>query len=150
MDSNTSKDHLRLYRNISSLDASVNLPMELQVLLTVPELTPYQILAYCPPGKPEQSIEPPGGFGQVRHIVLERWSCRFLSHSPSSSTSALNEVDSVSPALMYKSSVSTFRSLYSLSCARFLLRMSVIAFGMWVEVDSEYPCVHRATLMVMS
>jgi len=127
VDSDTFKDHLRVYRSVSSLSTNALLPMELQVLLTVPELAPNQVLTYRPPGKSRECVEPPGGRGQVRNIILERWSCKFLPPPPSSSTSSVSDASSVSTststadeavtvplATVYKHAMSTFRSLYTL------------------------------------
>ncbi|KLO18289.1 hypothetical protein SCHPADRAFT_993713 [Schizopora paradoxa] len=127
VDADTFKDHLKTYRSVSSLSTAALQPLELQVLLTVPELAPNQVLTYRPQGRSRLCVEPPGGSGQVRNIILERWSCKFLPPPPSSSTSSVSDTSSVSTTstateeatsvplpTVYKHAMSTFRSLYTL------------------------------------
>jgi autophagy-related protein 13 len=114
---------LRIYRSVSSTPPP---PFELQVLLSVPELTSNQVLVYQAPDSSRVRIEP-----TPRHILLETWLLVF-SPTPSSPSSSsrqqqqyrYGEVDSsastssssgeVAPSTIYKHCITLFRSLFSL------------------------------------
>ncbi|KAL5505015.1 ATG13 [Sanghuangporus vaninii] len=107
-DSDLSREHTRLYRSISQLRAPPP-PLELLVLLTVPELTDKQVLVQHPPNSSRQRVEP-----TPAHVLLERWTLAFVlsnSGSPSSSQMSTGEV---TLATVYKHIMSVIRSLYTL------------------------------------
>lgn len=95
------KEHRDPYRSLSTA-ASVP-PLEIQVLLSVPELTNNQVLVYQPPTGARRRIDP-----TPRHILLETWT---LSFDPSASP--LGEEEIALPTI-YKHGIPLFRSLFSL------------------------------------
>lgn len=133
-DSDTYKDHLRVYRALSTLDGPPP-PLELQVLLTVPELTNNQVLVQHDPA-PHASrvrVDP-----APTHILLESWALAFVplppppssTSSSSGASTSSSSADSplegpgaqarpgaaadVTPATVYKHAIAVFRSLYTL------------------------------------
>ncbi|KLO18309.1 hypothetical protein SCHPADRAFT_130154 [Schizopora paradoxa] len=89
--------------------------MEIDVLLTVPELNSSQNLVYDSGENSQNRIAFPIGPGQVRNILLERWSCSFIPRlSPSSTAPKTDVAGTVSLVTIYEHAVLTFRSLYSL------------------------------------
>lgn len=110
------KEPLRIYKSISLQPNPP--PLELQLLLVIPELTRGdQVLVYSPSNSSKVQIEP-----TPTHILLETWLCRFLprddSERPSSSGQAVAsdtaESSDVTLPSVYKHSISVFRSLYTL------------------------------------
>lgn len=104
-----SKDLIRVYKSISQLGASPP-PLELQVLLTVPELTDKQVLVQHPPNASRMRVEP-----TPSHVLLESWALTFIgttSESPSSSSQS--SASEVTLATVYKHIMSIIRSLYTL------------------------------------
>ncbi|KAI9462580.1 autophagy-related protein 13 [Boletus coccyginus] len=104
-DSDIFKDHLRIYRAVS---CSPSLPpFELQVLLSVPELTNNQVLVYLAPDSSRVRMDP-----TPPHILLENWLLKF---SPTHASPQLSvEPGDVAPSTIYKHGIPLFRSLFSL------------------------------------
>ncbi|KAF9219119.1 hypothetical protein BS17DRAFT_438351 [Gyrodon lividus] len=99
------KDHLRIYRAVSSFPAPP--PFELQVLLSIPELTTNQVLVYLAPDSSRLRIDP-----TPRHILLENW---LLNFTPDFHQTHYNdEPGDVAPSTIYKHGIPLFRSLFSL------------------------------------
>ncbi|KAI5120072.1 hypothetical protein M0805_002633 [Coniferiporia weirii] len=115
-DTDVYKEQLRLYRSISQLGASPP-PLELQILLTVPELTNNQVLVQHPPDASRVRVEP-----TPTHILLESWTLSFAASgsSPVSTSSSSSQSNSsagtgeVTLATVYKHTMAVFRSLYTL------------------------------------
>ncbi|KAH8110911.1 autophagy-related protein 13-domain-containing protein [Phellopilus nigrolimitatus] len=114
-DTDSYKDQLRLYRSISQLGASPP-PLELQILMSVPELTDKQVLVHHPPSSSRARIDP-----TPTHILLESWTLAFISSGSASSQSSASSSNSsgggageVTLATVYKHAMSVFRSLYTL------------------------------------
>lgn len=113
------KDYTRLYKSIStsfspaassSSSTSVKTagsppplppPFELQVLLTVPELSPNQVLVVVGNDTSRLRIEP-----TPRFVLLESWAITFTPDSPDASDLA--------PATIYKHGIVLFRSIFTL------------------------------------
>ena len=93
---------MRLYRSISTL-GDLPPPLELQVLLSVPELSANQVLVYHEPHASRIRIDP-----TPTHILLERWILSFTAN-PSSDSDA-----DVPLATLYKHAMCVFRSLFTL------------------------------------
>ncbi|TFK37873.1 autophagy-related protein 13-domain-containing protein [Crucibulum laeve] len=74
--------------------------LEIQVLLTVPELTHNQVLVYLAPDSSRVRIEP-----TPRFVLLESWVLSFVPHD--------QDVDVALPTI-YKHGIPLFRSLFSL------------------------------------
>ncbi|KIJ16059.1 hypothetical protein PAXINDRAFT_168678 [Paxillus involutus ATCC 200175] len=99
------KDHLRMYRAVSSSPTPP--PFELQVLLSIPESTTNQVLVYLAPDSSRVRIDP-----IPRYILLENW---LLSFTPGfSQTHYDDEPGDVAPSTIYKHGIPLFRSLFSL------------------------------------
>lgn len=95
------KDVRDKYRFISTYPPPP--PLEIQVLLSIPELTNNQVLVYLAPDSSRVRIEP-----TPRHIVLESWVLSFTPHD-------IDEEDGVdvAPPTIYKHGIPLFRSLFS-------------------------------------
>ncbi|KAH7929215.1 hypothetical protein BV22DRAFT_1003358 [Leucogyrophana mollusca] len=104
-DSDMFREHLRTYRAISGSPSPP--PFELQVLLSVPELTNNQVLVYLAPDSSRLRIDP-----TPRHILLENWLLNFTPGSPP--TRFGEDQGDVAPSTIYKHGIPLFRSLYSL------------------------------------
>lgn len=104
-DSDTFKDHLRIYRAVSSSPSPP--PFQLQVLLSVPELTNNQVLVYLAPDSSRVRLDP-----IPQHILLENWLLHFSPTYTSSQHSV--EPGDVAPSTIYKHGIPLFRSLFSL------------------------------------
>ena len=94
------KDSIRLYRSVSSAQSIP--PLELQVLLSVPELNNNQVLVHVAPDSSRARVDPP-----PRFILLETWAVTFASDEPQHSAD-------VAPATIYKRGIALFRSVYAL------------------------------------
>jgi autophagy-related protein 13 len=141
--------------------------LEVQVLLSVPELANNQVLVYTPDTKPTSRIrhEPARS-----HILLESWSLQLTpqDHSPAASTattplpststattpsagynpgsaSTSSLISDVAPPVIYKHGIVLFRSVYAL--LRILpawrlhkkLKRRIGGLGMCVRVRGFYP-----------
>ncbi|KAG6371055.1 autophagy-related protein 13-domain-containing protein [Boletus reticuloceps] len=104
-DSDIFKDHLRIYRAVSYSPSPP--PFELQVLLSVPELTNNQVLVYLAPDSSRVRMDP-----TPQHILLENWLLTF-SPIPTSPQHSVEPGD-VAPSTIYKHGIPLFRSLFSL------------------------------------
>lgn len=104
------RDSLRSYKNISQLDGTPP-PLEVQVLLTVPELTNNQVLVQHPPNASRVRVQP-----TPSHVLLESWRLSFTPSNTSSGSQSSN-TGSASIALptVYKHAMSIFRSVYTLT-----------------------------------
>lgn len=100
-DSDLLKESLRVYRTISSSSPP---PFELQVLLSVPELSSNQVLVHLAPDSSRLRIDP-----IPQHIVLETWALNFIPSVPNT-----EHPGDVAPSTIYKHGIPLFRSLYSL------------------------------------
>ncbi|KAL5521052.1 hypothetical protein ACEPAG_8974 [Sanghuangporus baumii] len=107
-DSDLSREHTRLYRSISQLRVPPP-PLELWVLLTVPELTDKQVLVQHPPNSSRQRVEP-----TPSHVLLERWTLAFVMSNSGSPSSSQMSTGEVTLATVYKHIMSVIRSLYTL------------------------------------
>lgn len=101
-DSDLFRDHLRVYKAVSSSPAPP--PLELQVLLSIPDLTTNQVLVHLAHDSSRSRVDP-----TPRHIVLENWLLNFAPEACGDSDS-----DSVAPSTIYKHGIPLFRSIYSL------------------------------------
>ncbi|KAJ8594090.1 phosphorylated protein that interacts with Vac8p, partial [Rhizopogon salebrosus TDB-379] len=104
-DSELFKDHLRMYRAVST--SPTPQPLELQVLLSVPDLTNNQVLVHLAHDSSRLRVDP-----TPRHIVLENWLLNFTPSSPEAPGDS--DADSVAPSTIYKHGIPLFRSIYSL------------------------------------
>jgi autophagy-related protein 13 len=97
---------LRIYRSVSTSPPPA--PLELQVLLSIPELTNNQVLVHLAPDSSRSRIDP-----TPRHILLESWLLKF---TPTPQHQYRHEEDrpDVAPPTIYKHGIPLFRSLYSL------------------------------------
>ncbi|KAI6100325.1 autophagy-related protein 13-domain-containing protein [Pisolithus sp. B1] len=125
------RDTLRIYRSISSSPPPST--FELQVLLTVPDLSSNQVLVHLSPDHSRLRIDP-----TPQHIVLESWLVHFSpsSHHAMTTSHTSDHSDEhpgdVAPSTIYKHGIPLFRSLYSLLrilptwklCKRLRRRMS--------------------------
>ncbi|EGN94527.1 phosphorylated protein that interacts with Vac8p, partial [Serpula lacrymans var. lacrymans S7.3] len=103
-DSDLFKEHLRIYRSVS--DSPPPPPLEVQVVLSIPELTSNQVLVYLAPDSSRLRIEP-----TPRHILLETW---LLTFNPTAQIRHEDDRGDVAPSTMYKHGIPLFRSLYTL------------------------------------
>lgn len=101
-DSDLFKDHLRIYKAVSTAPAPP--PFELQVLLSVPDLITNQVLVHLAHDSSRSRVDP-----TPRHIVLENWLINFVPEPHRD-----NDADSVAPSTIYKHGIPLFRSIYSL------------------------------------
>lgn len=101
-DSDLFRDHLRVYKAVSAAPAPP--PLELQVLLSVPDLTTNQVLVHLAHDSSRSRVDP-----TPRHIVLENWLLNFVPE-----TCGDSDADSVAPSTIYKHGIPLFRSIYSL------------------------------------
>ncbi|KIJ60812.1 hypothetical protein HYDPIDRAFT_97951 [Hydnomerulius pinastri MD-312] len=104
-DSDVFRDNLRVYRAVSSSPSPP--PFELQVLLSIPELTTNQVLVYLAPDSSRVRIDP-----TPQHILLENWLLNFTPSFPE--TRYDDEPGDVAPSTIYKHGIPLFRSLFSL------------------------------------
>jgi len=93
------------YRNISLAPAPGPPPLEIQVVLAVPELT-NEVLVYMSPDSSRVRIEP-----SPRLIVLETWT---LACTPHHSDEHVNTNADVALPIIYKHGIVLFRSIFSL------------------------------------
>ncbi|KAI9441306.1 autophagy-related protein 13-domain-containing protein [Lactarius indigo] len=96
------KEHLRPYRALSSTPSP--LPFELQVLLSVPDLSANQVLVCRGADSSRLRIEP-----IPRYILLESWSVQFSSLRQGSGGDTDYGLSTV-----YKHGIGLFRSIYTL------------------------------------
>lgn len=101
-DSDLFRDHLRVYKAVSVAPAPP--PLELQVLLSVPDLTTNQVLVHLAHDSSRSRVDP-----TPRHIVLENWLLNFIPEVCRDS-----DADVVAPSTIYKHGIPLFRSIYSL------------------------------------
>lgn len=94
------KDNVRLYRSLSTAQSTP--PFELQVLLSIPELSNNQVLVHVAPDSSRARVDPPPKF-----ILLETWLINFVPGSPQYS-------NDVAPSTIYKLGIALFRSVYAL------------------------------------
>lgn len=94
-----------MYRAVSNAPAPP--PLQLQVLLSVPDLTNNQVLVHLAPDSSRLRVDP-----TPRHIVLENWLLNFTPSSPE--VPGDSDADSVAPSTIYKHGIPLFRSIYSL------------------------------------
>ena len=81
-------------------------PLEIQVLLSIPDLTNTQALVCTTgPGGQRLRIDP-----TPRHVLLETWTLTFLPHSPRPDPTHLE----LMPPTIYKHVIALFRSVYSM------------------------------------
>ena len=105
-DADVFREHTRIYRSISS---SLSPPtFQLQVLLSIPELTPNQVLAYIAPDSSRAPVDP-----TPRYILLEAWSIEFVPHQQAQLQYGEERAD-VAPPTIYKHGISLFRSIFTL------------------------------------
>lgn len=107
-----------MYKSVSKLGGSPP-PLELQVLLSVPDLTNNQVLVHHPPNASRVRVDP-----TPTHILLESWKISFSATPGSEASSRTSSYASsggsspvgpeVTPATVYKHAIATFRSMYSL------------------------------------
>ncbi|KAF8964482.1 autophagy-related protein 13 [Flammula alnicola] len=96
------------YRSISLAPLPGPPPLEIQVLLSVPELTNNQVLVYMSPDSPRVRIEP-----TKRFILLETWTLEMSPHRSGLSGHGDTSTDVALP-IIYKHGIVLFRSLFSL------------------------------------
>lgn len=122
-------------------------PLELQVLLSVPELMTNQVLVLADPNSPRIRIDP-----TPRYVLLESWLVVFHPGDSSDDTQQLSAV--------YKQSISVFRGLFTLlrllpawKLCRKLRRPDASNLAIHVRVASpkeETPILKFGTLTVVS
>lgn len=108
------REHLRIYRSVSTTPPPPAL--ELQVLLSIPELATGQVLVvYQEHDSSKVHIEP-----TPKYILLETWLLVFgpgsslHQYSGDSDSSGGSGNGDVAPSTIYKHGIPLFRSLYSL------------------------------------
>ncbi|CAL1710854.1 unnamed protein product [Somion occarium] len=104
-DADTFKKHTTIYRSISS-SPSPPPSFQLQVLLSIPELTNNQVLAYVAPDSSRSPIDP-----SPKYILLENWSLVFTPHQTNLPSEDRSDV---TPPTIYKHGISLFRSMFTL------------------------------------
>ena len=97
---NLFKDTIRLYRSVSTARSTP--PFELQVLLSVPELSNNQVLVHVAPNSSRTRVDHPPKF-----ILLENWAINFVPDDSQHS-------GDVAPSTIYKLGIALFRSVYAL------------------------------------
>ncbi|KAG1738012.1 hypothetical protein EDB19DRAFT_1909457 [Suillus lakei] len=103
-DSDLFKDYLRKYKAVSVTPTPP--PFELQVLLSVPDLT-NQVLVHLAHDSSCLRMDP-----TPKHIVLENW---LLNFTPSFAEARGDEyANGVAPSTIYKNGIPLFRNIYSL------------------------------------
>ncbi|PPQ78451.1 hypothetical protein CVT25_011846 [Psilocybe cyanescens] len=95
------------YRSISLAPPSGPPTLEIQVLLSIPELTNNQVLVYTPPDSSRVRIEPTPKF-----ILLETWTLGMNLHRPGRQQGDANT--DVALPIIYKQGIILFRSVFSL------------------------------------
>ena len=100
------KEPLRPYRSLSS--APSPLPFELQVLLSVPDLSANQVLVCRGADSSRLRIEPTPKF-----ILLESWSIQFSPRRGASGSGGGDAAD-LGLSTVYKHGIGLFRSIYTL------------------------------------
>ncbi|GJJ12848.1 hypothetical protein Clacol_007093 [Clathrus columnatus] len=116
-DTDIFKNHLRVYRTISTLTSPLP-PFELQVLLAVPDLANNQVLVLTDPSSARRTHVRP----TPSHVLLESWVVLFtpstsrssLSSPSASSSTTISNSEEIALSSVYKQSISLFRSLYTL------------------------------------
>ena len=115
-DSDQFKEQLRVYKTISLAPSPPR--FELQVLLSIPELTHKQVLVHLGPDGTRTRIDP-----IPKYILLESWSLIFARTNPSrpsaiaTSRSGAEDDESVvdvAPSTIYKHGIPLFRSIFTL------------------------------------
>jgi autophagy-related protein 13 len=101
-DADLFREHLRIYRAVSVPPTPP--PFELQVLLSVPELTHDQVLVHLSPSGSRLRVEP-----TPRFILIESW---LLSFNPI--PYHVQDNPDIAPSTIYKHGIPLFRSIYSL------------------------------------
>lgn len=101
------KEPARMYRSLSS--TVLPSTFKVQVLLSVPELTPNQVLAYVAQDSSRVPIDP-----TPKHILLETWTLVFDPHQSQSHLRRLQERSDILPPTIYKHGISLFRSVFTL------------------------------------
>ncbi|KAG7095008.1 hypothetical protein E1B28_005802 [Marasmius oreades] len=99
------RDAREPYKSLSSASPP---PLEIQVLLTIPELTNNQVLVYQAPDSSRVRVTP-----TPKSILLERWVLAFTPRDHHDSLDAEEHVHVALPTI-YKHGIPLFRSLYSL------------------------------------
>ncbi|KAI3607789.1 autophagy protein [Moniliophthora roreri] len=100
------KEAKERYKSLSSSPRTP--PLEIQVLLTIPDLTTNQVLVYNAPDTSRVRVEP-----TPRTILLERWILTFTPRDTRDDDDT-DESWHVAPSTIYKHGIPLFRSLYSL------------------------------------
>ncbi|KAF8576025.1 hypothetical protein K439DRAFT_1362540 [Ramaria rubella] len=102
-DTDQFRDHLRLYRTLSSSSSSLP-PFELQVLLSVPELATNQVLVLSDATATRARVDP-----TPSHVLLESWVVVF---NPGRTYD--DDRPDIALSSVYKQSISVFRSMFTL------------------------------------
>ncbi|KAF7969472.1 hypothetical protein HWV62_27261 [Athelia sp. TMB] len=106
-DTDLYRDQLRIYRSISApRPPQTPPPLELQVLLVIPELANNQVLVYQAPDASRVAVDP-----APRFILLEKW---LLAFTPAITSSKESSEGDVAPSTIYKHGIPLFRSLFTL------------------------------------
>ncbi|KJA14754.1 hypothetical protein HYPSUDRAFT_97190, partial [Hypholoma sublateritium FD-334 SS-4] len=95
------------FRSISLASPTGPPPLEIEVLLAIPELASDQVLVYAPPDAPRVKVDPARGF-----ILLETWTLSLQLYRGGRAAPDAG-VDVALPTI-YKHGIVLFRSLYSL------------------------------------
>ncbi|KAF9531461.1 autophagy-related protein 13-domain-containing protein [Crepidotus variabilis] len=103
-----SKESREPYKNISQSPSSGPPPLEIQVVLAIPELTHNQVLVHSSPDSSRVRIEPTPKF-----IVLETWTLECAPHRLGSDEHLSVNADTALP-IIYKHGIILFRSIFSL------------------------------------
>lgn len=108
-DTDIHRDHMRLFRAISSMSTPPTLVIH--IVLTIPELGSNKALVALGPSDQRVKIEP-----TPRGILLETWTLSATQLAGVSAGSSLSSSDpgELSLAAVYKHAISLFRSLYTL------------------------------------
>jgi autophagy-related protein 13 len=99
------KDSLRLYKALS-ITAPPPPRFELQVLLSIPDLTHNDVLVHLAPDGARTRIDP-----TPKYILLESW---FMTYTRTSVVRDQDYNNEVEPHTTYKHGISLFRSLFTL------------------------------------
>ncbi|KAF8505218.1 autophagy-related protein 13, partial [Gautieria morchelliformis] len=109
-DTDAFREHLRLYRSLSAAAAPAAPalpPLELHVLLSVPELATNQVLVLSDPAAPRARVDP-----TPRLVLLESWHVQFAP-APHRDARDAPHAD-VALSTVYKQGISVFRSMFTL------------------------------------